>query len=82
MTVGQLISLLEEHPADLRVVVDGYEHGYDDLAPEQVRVVNISVDTGKYEWEGRHGRSLAPDDAVAAAHLIAALALCRASFRG
>ena len=43
MTVCELIQLLEKHPPDLRVVVNGYEDGYDDLSPEQLRVVKISL---------------------------------------
>ena len=33
MTVSQLIELLQTHPGDLRVVVNGYEEGFDDLSP-------------------------------------------------
>ena len=32
MTVEQLVRLLRDYPPDLRVVVDGYEDGYDDLS--------------------------------------------------
>ena len=46
VTVNELIQLLADHPADLRVVVNGYEDGYDDLSPGQLRVVKISLDTG------------------------------------
>ena len=68
MNVQELIELLRTHPADLRVVVNGYEDGYDDLSPEQVSLVRIALNTGKHDWEGKHGdpdgltRS-APDDA-------------------
>ena len=51
MTVNELIQLLADHPADLRVVVNGY----DDLSPGQLRVVKISLDTGEEEWVGKHG---------------------------
>ena len=34
MSVYELIRLLEKHPPDLRVVVNGYEEGYDDLSPD------------------------------------------------
>ena len=37
MTVSQLIEVLQTHPNDLRVVVNGYEDGFDDLSPEQNR---------------------------------------------
>ncbi len=55
MTVSELIELLQEYPADLRVVVNGYEEGYDDLSPEQISVAKISLNTGKHHWEGQHG---------------------------
>ena len=35
MTVNELLQLLKGYPPDLRVVVNGYEEGYDDLSPEQ-----------------------------------------------
>ena len=35
VTICKLIQLLEKHSPDLRVVVNGYEDGYDDLSPEQ-----------------------------------------------
>ena len=55
MTIGELIQLLESYPPDLRVVVNGYEEGYDDLSPEQISVVRILLNTGVRAWEGRHG---------------------------
>ncbi len=55
MTVNELIHQLERFPPDLRVVVNGYEEGYDDLSPEQLSVVDIALNTGKHRWEGMHG---------------------------
>ena len=55
MTVSELIKLLAEYPADMRVVVNGYEEGYDDLSPEQISPVKIALNTGKHRWEGKHG---------------------------
>ena len=55
MIVSELIELLQRCPAGLRVVVNGYEEGYDDLSPEQIFVAKISLNTGKHSWEGRHG---------------------------
>ena len=55
MTVGQLVRVLESYPQDMRVVVDGYEGGYDDLSLGQVSLVRIALNTGKHEWEGKHG---------------------------
>ena len=55
MTVGELIQLLERYPLDMRVVVNGYEEGYDNLSPEQISVVSILLNTGVHVWQGRHG---------------------------
>ena len=55
MTIGELIGLQETHPIDMRLVVDGYEEGYDDLSPEQVSAVGILLNTGTEAWQGRHG---------------------------
>ena len=55
MTVSELIKLLQEYPANLRAVVNGYEDGYDDLSPEQISIAKISLNTGKHHWEGQHG---------------------------
>ena len=55
MTIGELIRLLESYPPDMRVVVNGYEEGYDDLSPEQISVAKILLNTGVHAWEGRHG---------------------------
>ena len=55
MKVNELIQLLAAHPADLRVVVNGYEDGYNDLSPKQISSVRIALNTGKREWEGKHG---------------------------
>ncbi|MXY96392.1 MAG: hypothetical protein F4Z29_01270 [Gemmatimonadetes bacterium] len=55
MTVDELIQLLAKHPPGLRVVVNGYENGYDDLSPEQISVARIDLNTGKHPWDGQHG---------------------------
>ena len=47
MTVNELLQLLKGYSPDLRVVVNGYEEGYDDLSPEQLSVVRVALDTGK-----------------------------------
>ena len=54
MTVSELIETLKAHAGDLRVVVDGYEEGYDDLAPRQISNVRIALNTGTREWIGQH----------------------------
>lgn len=55
MTVAQLIDALRNHPPALRVMVDGYEEGYDDLSPNRILVRRISLDTGTEAWQGKHG---------------------------
>lgn len=71
-----MIDLLKKYPEDMRVVVDGYEQGYDDLSPEQISVIPIALNTGVHEWEGKHGdpahHPTAPQEA---ATIIEALAL-------
>lgn len=66
MTVRDLIEHLERYPGDKRVVVNGYEEGYDDLSPDQIDVVNIALNTGENSWEGQHrdiydARASSPD---------------------
>ncbi len=38
VSVDELIQLLAKHPPDLRVMVHGYEEGYDDLEADSVVV--------------------------------------------
>lgn len=76
MTVDELVRLLADFPPDLRVVVNGYEYGYDDLSPEQVSPVTIALNTGKHRWEGKHGEPASPADGV---EVVEALVLRRVS---
>ncbi len=57
MTVREMIELLGKYPGDMRVVVNGYEAGYDDLSPGQISVVRIALNTGSHDWEGLHGEA-------------------------
>ena len=80
MTVNELIQLLRKHPPHLRVVVDGYEDGYDDLSPEQLRVVKLSLNTGTREYVGTHGDvDYVPDEKLGDLDIEEALALHRTS---
>ena len=54
MTVSELTQLLATYPPDMRVVVDGYEDGYDDLEQHLISVKEICLDAGNKWWEGRH----------------------------
>lgn len=55
MTVSQLIKVLQNQPGDVRVVVNGYEGGFDDLSPDQISLVRIALNTGVDDWLGQHG---------------------------
>ena len=54
MTAGELIELLRSFPPTLRVVVDGYEEGYDDITPDRILRTKIDLDTGTHAWQGEH----------------------------
>ena len=51
MTVKELMELLEKYPDDLRVVVNGYEDGYDDISPERIFTRKIQLDAEIHDWE-------------------------------
>lgn len=55
MTVRELVEFLKKYPDDLRVVVNGYEDGYDDILPNRISTTKIQLDAGKHDWEGQHG---------------------------
>ena len=80
MTVAELIRLLQRHPPDLRVVVDGYEDGYDDLSPGQLQTVKITLNTGTRDYVGKHGDlDFAPKEKLAGLKVEKALVLHRTS---
>lgn len=62
MTVEELIEHLSRYPSELRVVVNGYEDGFDDVAAERIRVINIELNTGGEWFYGRHGSIAAESD--------------------
>lgn len=80
MTVKELIEFLEGYPPNLRVVVQGYENGFDDVSSERVKTVQIQLDCGAESWEGRH-REVFPhkQDTLVTDNAVSALALLRAS---
>ena len=61
MTVEQLIEALQAHPPDLRVMVDGYEGGCDDLEPQGIlqRDVRLNVNA---RWYYGHHEEAYPED--------------------
>ena len=54
MTVDELMRLLESYPPDLRVMVSGYEEGYDDLEPRFIKVADIRLNVNSRWYAGRH----------------------------
>ena len=54
MTANELISELQKHPPDTRVVVSGYEDGLDDIS--RVISVSIAVTPIQKPYEGRWER--------------------------
>ena len=80
MTVKELIQILESYPNDLRVVVNGYEGGFDDIAPERISVTKIQLDVGTEDWEGQHeGPDLRRKEAPSTGDIVDALVFHRAS---
>ena len=75
MTVGQLAAILQSYPQDMRVVVDGYEDGYDYLHPHLVSVREVRLDTGEAWWEGQHRES--GDTRTEGSAIVSALVLHR-----
>lgn len=71
MTVQELINILQTHPADMRVVVDGCEGGFSD--PTKPSIINISLDVEEYKgcWHyGPHDYAEPDDQAPIQALLI------------
>jgi len=76
MTIKELTHLLEHFPPDLRVVVDGY----DDLSPNQLQTVKITLNTGTRDYVGTHGDlDFAPKENRAGLEVEEALVLHRTS---
>lgn len=58
MTVAELINHLSKCDPNMRVVVDGYEGGFDDPHISETDAVideNWDGKTKKKSWDGRHG---------------------------
>ena len=80
LTVQGLIRLLSTQPPHLRVVVEGYEGGYDDLSARQIQRVRIALHVGEEEWAGDHEEpDLVLGDVGAGAEVADAVVLRRRS---
>ena len=61
MNVEQLMRLLANHPPDLRVMVQGYEEGYDDLEADCVVAGEVSLNVNSAWYYGRHEQAMTSD---------------------
>jgi len=52
MTIQQLTTLLSQYPPDTRVVVSGYEGGFNDITIH--KVIQLELDANKEWWNGQH----------------------------
>ena len=77
MTVAELIDLLSSYPGDLRVVVDGYEDGFDDLNPELIGAIELALNHNEHWFLGRHEAAGNLGDAESAGERVHAIALRR-----
>ena len=54
LTVKEFIDLLTTFPADARVVVDGYEDGYDNVSSDSLSAISIRLKANHADWEGEN----------------------------
>ena len=54
MTVKVLIDLLKKYPSDMRVVVSGYEGGWDDVDQRRISKQKVVLNYEKESYEGQH----------------------------
>ncbi|MFZ2901008.1 MAG: hypothetical protein WA004_20420 [Saprospiraceae bacterium] len=52
MTIQQLTTLLSQYPPDTRVVVAGYEGGFNDITIH--KIIHLELDANKEWWNGQH----------------------------
>ena len=54
MTVKELSQILKTYPSDMRVVVSGYESGWDDINLSSLSKKTVLLNYGKESYNGRH----------------------------
>ena len=54
LTVNDLIEVLAKYPPDMRVVVNGYEAGFDNLHVSSLQTISIRTKPDHAEWEGEN----------------------------
>lgn len=52
MTIQELTTLLSQYPPDTRVVVPGYEGGFNDITIH--KHIQLKLDANKEWWYGQH----------------------------
>ena len=62
MSVADVIGKLYQHPPDTRVVMSGYEGGYDDLRPEQITLIRAALNANDSWVYGDHDATGDPGD--------------------
>ena len=57
MNISELVDILVRYPLDTRVIVDGYEGGFSDVKPEEIKIINIKLDGMIVrDWFGPHSK--------------------------
>ena len=54
MNIKELKALLNKYPEDLKVVVDGYEDGYDGIRQENIKEIFVTLDNNHASWAGEY----------------------------
>ena len=63
MNVKKLIEILEKYPNDMRVIVDGYEGGYDDITDSQILEIDVKINCQRSSVVfGKHSESRLSDN--------------------
>lgn len=70
MTVAELMKFLGDYPPELRVVVPGYEDGYDDVDRRRIAVREIRLDVYTKWYYGRHGDAEDPGPGAVVSALV------------
>lgn len=63
MNVRELIEHLEKYRGGLRVVVSGYEDGFDELLPARIEVRQVSRNINRPGYDGEFARAADRPDA-------------------
>ncbi len=55
MIVKELKNMLKKYPDTMKVVVSGYEDGWDDVDPDNLTVTEVILNSGgRHSYEGKH----------------------------